>query len=483
MDTTPTIAATIPDSVIDRLKEALGPGGWIDDAHDMAPYLTDRRGLYPAASALVARPKCVAEVQSVVRICTEANIGIVPQGGNTGLTGGSVPNERGNEILLSLSRMNAIREIDAANSTITVEAGCVLVDIQTAAADADRLFPLSLAAEGSCMIGGNLSTNAGGTGVLRYGNARDLALGLEVVLPDGSLWDSLRGLRKNNTGYDLKHLFIGGEGTLGIITAAVMKLFPLPRDTLTAFAAVPDVQSAMALFARTRAAAGETLSGCETLPRICIDIVLRHLPDCRDPLAEEHPWYVLLELTATTPRSDLQGTMEEILGDAAEAGVVLDATIAANTEQAKALWGLREGIAQIKPDEGASTNHDISVPLSKVADFVDAAIAAVESQFPGVRTLAFGHLGDGNIHISAMQPVGADPDEFLNNNADALYRLVHDIAQGMGGSFSAEHGIGRVRRGEFEHYKSDLERDLMRRIKTVFDPQGLMNPGKVMDAN
>ena len=317
MDTTPTIAATIPDGVIDRLKEALGPGGWIDDAHDMAPYLTDRRGLYRAASALVTRPKSVAEVQAVVRICAEANVGIVPQGGNTGLTCGSVPNELGNEIVLSLSRMKTIREIDAANSTITVEAGCVLADIQTAAAEADRLFPLRLGAEGSCMIGGNLSTNAGGTGVLRYGNARDLALGLEVVLPDGSLWDGLRGLRKNNTGYDLKHLFIGGEGTLGIITAAVMKLFPLPRDTLTAFAAVPDIQSAMTLFSRTRAAAGETLSGCETLPRTCIDIVLHHLPDCRDPLAEVHPWYVLLELTATTPRSDLQGTMEEILGEAA----------------------------------------------------------------------------------------------------------------------------------------------------------------------
>jgi FAD/FMN-containing dehydrogenase len=483
MDTTPTIAATIPDGVIDRLKEALGPGGWIDDAHDMAPYLTDRRGLYRAASALVTRPKSVADVQAVVRICAEANVGIVPQGGNTGLTCGSVPNELGNEIVLSLSRMKTIREIDAANSTITVEAGCVLADIQTAAAEADRLFPLSLGAEGSCMIGGNLSTNAGGTGVLRYGNARDLALGLEVVLPDGSLWDGLRGLRKNNTGYDLKHLFIGGEGTLGIITAAVMKLFPLPRDTLTAFAAVPDIQSAMTLFSRTRAAAGETLSGCETLPRTCIDIVLRHLPDCRDPLAEAHPWYVLLELTATTPRSDLQGTMEEILGEAAEAGVVLDATIAANTEQAKALWALREGIAQIKPDEGASTNHDVSLPLSKVADFVDEAIAAVESQFPGVRALAFGHLGDGNIHFSAMQPVGADPDEFISHNADALYRLVHDIAQGMGGSFSAEHGIGRVRRAEFEHYKSDIEIDLMRRIKTAFDPQGLMNPGKVLDPN
>lgn len=483
MDTTPTIAATIPEGVIDSLKEALSDGGWIDDAHDMVPYLTDRRGLYPAAAALVTRPKSIAEVQAVVRICAEANVGIVPQGGNTGLTCGSVPNERGNEIVLSLSRMNAIREIDSANSTITVDAGCVLADIQAAAAKADRLFPLSLGAEGSCMIGGNLSTNAGGTGVLRYGNARDLALGLEVVLPDGSLWDGLRGLRKNNTGYDLKHLFIGGEGTLGIITAAVMKLFPLPRDTLTAFAAVPDVQSAMELFARTRAAAGETLSGCETLPRVCIDIVLRHLPDCRDPLGEKHPWYVLLELTATTPRSDLQGTMEEVLGDAAEAGVVLDATIAANVEQANALWSLREGIAHVKPDEGASTNHDISVPLSKVADFVDEAIAAVESEFPGVRALAFGHLGDGNIHFSAMQPVGADPDEFLCNNGDTLYRLVHDIAQGMGGSFSAEHGIGRIRRAEFEYYKSDIELDLMRRIKTAFDPQGLMNPGKVVDAN
>ena len=480
MDTPPTIADTIPESVIERLKDALGPGGWIEDSHDMAPYITEPRGLYQATAVLVARPKSAAEVQAVVRICAEARIGMVPQGGNTGLVGGSIPNERGSQIVISLGRMNQVRAVDPANATITVEAGCVLADIQTAAAEADRLFPLSLGAEGSCMIGGNLSTNAGGTGVLRYGNTRDLTLGLEVVLPDGSLWDGLRGLRKNNTGYDLKHLFIGAEGTLGVITAAVMKLFPLPRHTVTAFAAVPDVYGAMDLFTRAREAAGETLTGCETLPRICIDFVLRHLPECRDPLGDVHPWYVLLETTATTPDNDLTGTMEDMLGAAAEAGVVLDATIAANAEQARGLWRLREGIAEVQKHEGASIKHDVSLPLSRVADFVVAATAAVEAHLPGARPLAFGHLGDGNIHFNTAQPVGADPDEFLSH-WDHFNRLVHDIVQSMGGSFSAEHGIGRLRRGELEHYKSDIELNLMRRIKGVIDPQGLMNPGKVLD--
>ena len=482
MDTaSPRTAAPSPE-VIERIKQALGPKGWLEDPHDVAPYVTEPRGLYRASAALVARPKSAAEVQAVVKNCAEAGVGIVPQGGNTGLVGGSIPSEHGGEIVLSLGRMNAVRAVDAANYTITVEAGCVLADIQAAAAEAGRLFPLSLGAEGSCQIGGNLSTNAGGTGVLRYGNARDLALGLEVVLPDGNLWDGLRGLRKNNTGYDLKQLFIGAEGTLGVITAAVMKLSPLPRETQTAFAAVPDVHAAMALFARAREAAGETLTGCETLPRICIDFVLRHLPKCRDPLADEHPWYVLLELTATTPDSDLGATMEDLLAAAAEDGVVIDATIAASAEQSRAIWRLREGIAEVQKHEGASIKHDVSLPLSRVADFVDAATAAVEAMMPDARPLAFGHLGDGNIHFNTAQPVGADPDEFLAH-WEAFNRMIHDIAEDMGGSFSAEHGIGRLRRGELEHYKADLELDLMRRIKATLDPQGIMNPGKVVDGS
>ena len=468
------------NDVVERIKQALGPAGWIDEVQDMAPYLADMRGIYTAHTALVARPKSAQEVAAVVTICAGAGVGIVPQGGNTGLVGGSVPSESGDEILLSLGRMNKVRSLDSANNTITVEAGCVLADIQAAAARAERLFPLSLAAEGSCQIGGNLSTNAGGTGVLRYGNARDLALGLEVVLPDGSLWDGLKGLRKDNSGYDLKQLFIGGEGPLGVITAAVLKIFPAPRDTRTALAAVPDIEAAMELFARAREAAGETLTACETLPRIAIDFVLRHLPECRDPLAEPHPWYVLIELTATSRSTDLAETLETLFAETLEAGIVRDGTIAATGEQARQLWRLREGIAEVQKHEGASIKHDVSLPLSRVADFITEAIAAVEARLPGVRPLAFGHLGDGNIHFNLAQPVGADGDEFLARREE-FYRIVHDIAEAMDGSFSAEHGIGRMRRGELEHYRTDVELNLMRKIKATLDPQGIMNPGKLVD--
>ena len=468
------------NDVVERIKQALGPAGWIDEVQDMVPYLADMRGIYTAHTALVARPKSAQEVAAVVTICAGAGVGIVPQGGNTGLVGGSVPSESGDEILLSLGRMNKVRSLDSANNTITVEAGCVLADIQAAAARAERLFPLSLAAEGSCQIGGNLSTNAGGTGVLRYGNARDLALGLEVVLPDGSLWDGLKGLRKDNSGYDLKQLFIGGEGTLGVITAAVLKIFPAPRDTRTALAAVPDIEAAMELFARAREAAGETLTACETLPRIAIDFVLRHLPECRDPLAEPHPWYVLIELTATSRSTDLAETLETLFAETLEAGIVRDGTIAATGEQARQLWRLREGIAEVQKHEGASIKHDVSLPLSRVADFITEAIAAVEARLPGVRPLAFGHLGDGNIHFNLAQPVGADGDEFLARREE-FYRIVHDIAEAMDGSFSAEHGIGRMRRGELEHYRTDVELNLMRKIKATLDPQGIMNPGKLVD--
>ena len=468
--------------VIDRIKQALGPRGWIDDVRDMEPYLADMRGIYPARTALVARPNATDEVAAVVTICAEAGVGVVPQGGNTGLVGGSIPSDSGDEILLSLGRMNKVRAIDTANNTITVEAGCVLADIQAAAARADRLFPLSLAAEGSCQIGGNLSTNAGGTGVLRYGTARDLTLGLEVVLPDGRLWDGLKGLRKDNTGYDLKQLFIGAEGTLGVITAAVLKLFPRPKDVRSAFAAAPDIEAAMALFIRAREAAGETLTACETLPRIAIDFVLRHLPECRDPLAEPHPWYVLIELTATSRTTDLDATLEGLLAEALEAGEINDGTIAATHEQARQLWRLREGIAEVQKHEGASIKHDVSLPLSRVADFITEASAAVEARLPGIRPIAFGHLGDGNIHFNLAQPVGADGDEFLGLR-DEFYRLVHDIAEAMGGSFSAEHGIGRLRRGELEYYRGEIELDLMRKIKATLDPQGIMNPGKLVDGS
>ena len=465
--------------VLERLKEAVGPKGWISDAHDIEPHLVEPRGLYHGCTPLVLRPASTDEVAAVVKICAEAGVGVVPQGGNTGLVGGSVPDERGGEIVLSLGRMNAVRGIDPENDTITVEAGCVLADVQAAAAAADRLFPLSLGAEGSCQIGGNLSTNAGGTGVLRYGNARELVLGLEVVLPNGGVWDGLRGLRKDNTGYDLKQLFIGAEGTLGVITAAVLRLFPKPREVQTAWAAVADPHAAMALFRRARDAASEALSACELVPRIGLDFVLRHIPGARDPLAEPHPWYVLLELTASSEGAGLRETLENLLADAAEEGLVRDAALAASAEQALGLWRLREAVSEAQRPEGGSIKHDVAVPLSRVADFIVEASAAVEVRLPGIRPVAFGHLGDGNIHLNLSQPVGADGDAFLAR-WDEFNRIVHDIVAAMGGSFSAEHGIGRLKRDELVRYKSPVEVDLMRRLKATLDPNGIMNPGKVV---
>ncbi len=468
-----------PARALDRIKEVVGAAGWTADPHEMEPYLVEPRDLYHGQAALVVRPARTAEVAEVVSICADEGIGLVPQGGNTGLVGGSVPHEHGGEIVLSLVRMNAVRAVDPVNDAITVEAGCVLADVQAAAAAADRLFPLSLAAEGSCQIGGNLSTNAGGTAVLRYGTARDLVLGLEVVLPDGAVWDGLTGLRKDNTGYDLKQLFIGAEGTLGVITAAVLKLFPRPRDVQTAFVAAPDAGAAVELFLRARAAVGEAVTACELIPRIALDLILRHVPDCRDPLAEPHPWYVLLELSAFSRAAGLGGALEALLADAAESGLVSDATIAASTGQARGLWRLREAVPEAERHEGGSIKHDVAVPLSRVTDFIAEASAAVEARLPGVRPVPFGHLGDGNIHFNLSQPVGADAAAFLAE-WDAMNRLVHDIVARMGGSFSAEHGIGRMKRGELERYKPAVEVELMRRLKTALDPKGIMNPGKVV---
>ncbi|MFQ5783537.1 MAG: FAD-binding oxidoreductase [Alphaproteobacteria bacterium] len=471
--------ARAASEALDRIKSAVGPNGWISDERDMAPYLVEPRGRYRGHAALVVRPANREEVAEVVRLAAEAGIAVVPQSGNTGLVGGSIPFERGDEVVLSLGRMNRVRALDPENYTITVEAGCVLADVQAAAARADRLFPLSLGAEGSCMIGGNLSTNAGGTAVLRYGNARDLVLGLEVVLPDGTVWDGLRSLRKDNTGYDLKHIFLGAEGTLGVITAAVLKLFPRPREVETAFAGVADVHKAVALFTRAREANGDAVSACEIVPRIGLEFVLSHLDGARDPLAAPHAYYVLLELSGFGATGGLRDTLETLLGEAAEAGILDDATIAANAEQAESFWRLREGLSEVQRHEGGSIKHDIAVPLSRVADFIVAADAAVMAALPGVRPVTFGHLGDGNIHYNLSQPVGADTEAYLAR-WDEFNRIVNDIAVGMGGSFSAEHGIGRMRRGELERYKSPVEIALMRRLKAAFDPKNIMNPGKVV---
>jgi len=462
---------------IARIKAALGPRGWIAGGDAAEPYLTERRALFRGAAALIARPASTEEVAAVIAICAESGIAVVPQGGNTGLVGGGIAGD--DAILLNLGRLNRVRAIDPVNDTITVEAGCVLADVQRAAAEADRLFPLSLGAEGSCQIGGNLSTNAGGTNVLHYGSARALVLGLEVVLADGRLWDGLRALRKDNTGYDLKQLFIGGEGTLGVITAAVLKLFPRPRAVETAFAGVADPAAAVALFTHVRAALGDALTACELIPRIAMDFTLRHIPDTRDPLDAPHPQYVLLEASYLAGDAGRAGALAEALGAAIEAGIARDATVAASGEQARAIWRLREGMVEAQRPEGRSISHDVSVPLARVADMIEAATAAVNARVPGARVVAFGHLGDGNIHFNISQPEGADGAAFMARREE-VNRVVLDIVAGLGGSFSAEHGVGRLKRDDLARYRPEVEREMMAAIKAALDPQGILNPGKVV---
>ncbi len=474
----PVLDPPLPENALRRIRAAVGKRGWIADPGAMAPYLTEQRGLYRGSAALVVRPATTAEVASVVRICAEAGIAIVPQGGNTGLCGGAAPNEHGGEILLSLGRLNRIRAIDPANFTITAEAGCVLADVRKAAAVADRLFPLSLAAEGSAQIGGNLSTNAGGINVLRYGTARDLTLGIEAVLPDGSVLDGLRGLRKDTSGYDLKQLFIGSEGTLGVVTAAVLKLFPLPREVEAAFVALPSSAAAVELLALARAGSGDLLTAFELMSRRTLEFVLSHSPGAADPLARPAAWYALIEMSSGAIGGARQA-LEQVLGTAIEAGVAQDAVLAASEAQRAALWRLRESASEAQRAEGGSIKHDVSVPVSRIADFIAGASRAVEAVLPGIRVVAFGHVGDGNIHFNLSQPVGADRAAFLSRWSE-FNRIVHDIAAAMGGSISAEHGIGQLKRGELARYRSPVEIELMRAVKQALDPKGIMNPGKVV---
>jgi FAD/FMN-containing dehydrogenase len=471
--------APVPAAALDAIKQALGSKGWTDDPDIMAPYLMDMRELFPGRAALLARPAGTDEVAALVAICAEHGVAIVPQGGNTGLVGAGVPHAHGGEILVNMGRMNKVRAIDPLNDTITVDAGCVLADIQEAAADADRLFPLSLGAEGSCQIGGNLSTNAGGTGVLHYGNARALVLGLEVVLPDGRLWDGLRGLRKDNTGYDLKQLFIGAEGTLGIITGAVLRLFPKPRRIETALAAIPDPAASIELLARLRAALGDQVTAIELMPRIGFDMALRNVPGTVDPLRGRHDWYVLLEVSATQEGAALRDGLEAVLATALEDGLVEDAVIAETGAQRDQIWFMREAIPLSQKAEGGSIKHDISVPVSRVADFIAEADAACIAAMPGVRPVGFGHVGDGNMHYNLTEPEGADTEAFMAE-WERMNRVVHAIVERMGGSISAEHGIGQLKRGELRRYRSKTELSLMHTLKSALDPQGIMNPGKVL---
>lgn len=463
--------------LLDRFAALVGAGQALSAPVDIEPFLVEHRDLYRGTTPLVLRPGSVAEVSAIMKLAHETGTPVVPQGGNTGLVGGQIPH--GGEIVLSLSRLNAIRAVDPDGDTITVEAGCILDQVHGAAEAADRLFPLSLGSEGSCQVGGNLSTNAGGTAVLAYGNARELVLGLEVVLADGRIWNGLRALRKDNTGYSLKDLFIGAEGTLGVITAAVLKLFPRPRAQATAFAAVTDPAAALALFRIARAKAGSQLTACEILPRIGFDFVLRHSPASRDPIAGVHSWYVLIELSSPLEDADLDSLMQAILESAFEQGIVADAAVAASIAQARDFWDLRLKMSEVQRNEGGSIKNDVSVPVARVPELIERGSAAAEAIVPGIRPVPFGHLGDGNIHFNFSQPVGADRAAFLAQwgpVTDAIDEIVLDL----GGSISAEHGIGFLKRHLMEQIKQPVELELMRTIKAALDPRGILNPGKVV---
>ncbi|HEX2593613.1 MAG TPA: FAD-binding oxidoreductase [Rhizomicrobium sp.] len=461
--------------LIARLKQAAGPHGASEDPHEIAPHLEEWRSKYQGHSPLLLKPATTQQVAAILAICNEAKTPIVPQGGNTGLVGGQIPFN--GEILLSLARLNRVRHVDAEANTVTVEAGVTLDGVHKAAASVNRLFPLSLASEGSCTIGGNLSTNAGGVNVLRYGNTRDLVLGVEAVLADGRVLDLTRGLRKDNTGYDLKQLFIGAEGTLGIVTAAVLKLFPVPTQRTTAFAAIPSARAALTLLARLNEASGGLISAFELMSRSGLDLVLAHIPQTRDPLAAKSDWYVLVEATGSGT-FNLDETLRAALSEAMEAGEITDAAIAESDAQKNALWRLRESMSEAQKREGASIKHDISLPLARIPEFLDVAIAAVTNAVPGVRPVPFGHLGDGNLHFNFSAPKGED-EPFLARWSE-INRIVHDIVNTFGGSISAEHGVGVMKRDEIVRYKSPIELDVMRDLKRTLDPNNILNPGKVV---
>ena len=472
MSTTPSL---------DDLRAAFS-GRLLTAAEDTAPFTLDWRKRWQGRAWAVVQPDSVEDVAKVVRWCATQGVPIVPQGGNTGMSGGSVPDESGRAVVLSLARLDRIREIDDVNNTMTVDAGCVLQKIQEAAAAADRLFPLSLAAEGSCTIGGNLSTNAGGVQVIRYGNARELCLGLEVVTASGEIWDGLRGLRKDNTGYDLRDLFVGSEGTLGVITGAVLKLFPKPRSRQTAFVAVESPAQALALLNAARGQLDANLTAFELISDVCIDLVLRHNPDCRRPLQDAAPWYVLMETSDGRPAEASREAIETVLEAVLEQGLVLDAAIAENLSQAQDFWQIRERISEAQAAEGKNIKHDISVPISGIAQFIEQTNAELLAANPGIRMVVFGHLGDGNLHYNVSPPSGPVSDNgaaFLARQ-DAINRIAHDAVHRFKGSISAEHGLGVLRRDESARFKTPVELSMLYAVKRALDPQGLMNPGKFL---
>jgi D-lactate dehydrogenase (cytochrome) len=461
--------------LLSRFAAIVGDKYAVTDPAELAPHLVEQRGLYQGNTPMMLRPGSVAEVQAILKLANETKTGIVPQGGNTGMSGGAVPF---GEIIVSLSRLDRIREIDPASNTMICEAGVILANAHKAAAEIDRLFPLSLGAEGSCTIGGNLSTNAGGTAAIVYGTARDLVLGIEAVLADGRVVNVLNKLKKDNTGYDLRDLFVGAEGTLGIVTAAVLKLFPRPRAVETAFIGLASPQAALDLLGLLQERAGGMVTSFELMARICVEFAVTHGQGVRDPLDAPHPWYVLAELSSQNAEG-LRGLLEETLETAIERGIVDDATVAANIDQQNALWNMRMQLTETQKPEGGSIKHDVSVPVSAVPAFIAEASEAVVKLVPGARPVPFGHLGDGNIHFNVSQPVGADKAEYLKG-WNAMNEVVHTIVIKHGGSVSAEHGIGRLKRDLLARVKDPVALDIMRRIKSALDPNGIMNPGKVL---
>ena len=471
--------ATLPSATIDALKAILGTGGWLDAASDRAPFETDFRGLHRGTTPLVALPDSTARVAELVGYCARERIAIVPQGGNTSYCGGATPRPAGNEILLSLRRLRAIRAVDPLNDSLTAEAGCVLAELQSAASAVNRLLPMSLGSEGSATLGGIVSTNAGGTAVLRYGMMRALVLGLEVVLPDGRVLDQLSALRKDNTGYDLKQLFIGAEGTLGVVTAATLRLFPRPVVVTTAFVALDSPAAALALLAMLREAQGDAVTSFELLPRIALEFVTRHVPGARDPFDVPHAWYVLAETSLASADAEAAGRFEATLAVAIERGLVRDAAIAASGAQREAFWRLRETIPEAQGREGTSLKHDIAVEPARLPGFVEAGRALLDRLAPGARLVAYGHLGDGNLHYNLSEPAGGDGGALAARAAE-IRRAVHDLVAQHGGSISAEHGIGQSKVAELERYENPVALDLMRALKRAIDPMGIMNPGKVL---
>ena len=469
---------SIDPALLDRFAAIVGEAHALRTEVDISPYLHEPRGLYPGRSPLVLRPGSVEEVSRILKLATETRTPMVPQGGNTGLVGGQVPHDLGNEIVVSLSRLNRVREIDALSNTVTAEAGVVLEMLHRAVDAADRMFPLSLGSQGSCEIGGNLSSNAGGTAVLAYGNTRELCLGVEVVLPTGEVLDDLRKLKKDNTGYDLKNLFVGAEGTLGIITAAVLKIFPKPRGREVGWLGVSSPEAALALFGLAAERAGSSLTAFELIGKTSLDFSL-NFTQAVPPLSGEWPWHLLVEISSGRSPEDARGLIETILYEGIEKGLAGDAAIAESIGQANAFWAMRENISEAQKPGGASIKHDVSIPIASVPEFIARAALAVEAVSPGARVVCFGHMGDGNLHYNVSQPVGADPKTFLDLYRE-MNKAVHAIVRDLDGSISAEHGVGQLKRDEFLATAPAVGIDLMRRVKAAFDPAGIMNPGKVL---